>query len=183
MGFTLARLQYLDFDGVYCNPNNNGMNGAAPGECYYYTKGHYEIGIRLHLYTILPAAFLAVFQFVPAIRHKIILFHRINGYVIIILSLFGIVGRLKLYNVVRLCTSDILIDIVICRRTHDCQNCFWWRPRYTSRSWLPFHSNGRITCNFLLQHKTSSDRSTSSVDVESVVLRMSSSCSTTFTSP
>jgi len=32
-GFTLARMSYLSFYGVFCNPNSNGSTGAAPGEC------------------------------------------------------------------------------------------------------------------------------------------------------
>ena len=54
----------------------------------------YKIGIMLHLYTILPAGFLVCFQFVPAIRHKIILFHRINGYLVILLSTVASAGAI-----------------------------------------------------------------------------------------
>jgi len=84
MGFTLARLQYLSFD-AFCK-------GAAPGECFYYRKGHEKAGIIIHLAGILPASFLACFQFVPVIRHKAILFHRLNGYIILLLSLVGTAG-------------------------------------------------------------------------------------------
>ncbi|KAK2027072.1 hypothetical protein LX32DRAFT_456204 [Colletotrichum zoysiae] len=84
MGFTLARLQYLSFD-AFCK-------GAAPGECFYYQKGYEKAGIIIHLAGILPAGFLACFQFVPVIRHKVILFHRLNGYVILLLSLVGTAG-------------------------------------------------------------------------------------------
>ncbi|KAK1086741.1 hypothetical protein LTR33_001425 [Friedmanniomyces endolithicus] len=48
----------------------------------------------LHIFTILPAAFLVVFQFTPAVRHAAILFHRINGYLIITLSLISSAGVL-----------------------------------------------------------------------------------------
>lgn len=44
----------------------------------------------------MPAAFLATLQFVPAIRHKIILFHRINGYIIILLVLVANAGALMI---------------------------------------------------------------------------------------
>jgi hypothetical protein len=93
MGFTLARLQFLNFNGIFCGPSAGGGNSAAPGECYYYTRDHYKIGMMLHLFSILPAAFLVCFQFVPAIRHKAILFHRINGYTILILTVVGIAGK------------------------------------------------------------------------------------------
>lgn len=59
MGFTLARFQYLNYNGIFCG---GGANGAAPGECYYYTRDHYKIGMMMHLICILPASFLAVFQ-------------------------------------------------------------------------------------------------------------------------
>ncbi|KAG8165363.1 hypothetical protein KVR01_005638 [Diaporthe batatas] len=96
MGFTLARLQYLDFYGVFCSAGDSGGNGAAPGECLYYLRGHEKVGIIPHLATILPASFLVVFQFVPAIRHKATLFHRLNGYLVIILSLLGTGGVLMI---------------------------------------------------------------------------------------
>ncbi|KAJ1713543.1 hypothetical protein NYO67_4257 [Aspergillus flavus] len=87
MGFTLARLEYLDFS-TFCK-------NSVPGECFYY-KGTGYIGLYLHLGCILPAAFLAFFQFVPAIRYKVILFHRINGYTIILLVLLSNVGALMI---------------------------------------------------------------------------------------
>ena len=43
-GFTLARLEYLSFYGVFCNPNEPPGTGAAPGECYYWLKDPYRIG-------------------------------------------------------------------------------------------------------------------------------------------
>ncbi|EFY89500.1 hypothetical protein MAC_04519 [Metarhizium acridum CQMa 102] len=46
----------------------------------------------MHLAGILPAALLAVFQFVPAIRHKAIVVHRIGGYLVLLLSLVGVAG-------------------------------------------------------------------------------------------
>lgn len=87
MGFTLARLQTLDYYGVFC-----GEPGI--GECYFYTRGVAEMGLRIHLATVLPSGLLVVFQFVPAIRHKFIVIHRVNGYVILALSLVSTVGAL-----------------------------------------------------------------------------------------
>ncbi|KAK6442732.1 hypothetical protein LTR95_001015 [Oleoguttula sp. CCFEE 5521] len=94
MGFTLARLQYLSFYGIFCNPRIHGASGASPGECYFYLQNPFKIGMMLHLFCILPAGFLVCFQFVPAIRHKVILFHRINGYLVILLSLIANAGVL-----------------------------------------------------------------------------------------
>ena len=67
-----------------------------PGECYYYQYGHEKIGLYLHLCGILPAGLLAVWQFLPIIRHKLILVHRINGYLVILLALIGNTGAVMI---------------------------------------------------------------------------------------
>jgi len=86
MGFTLSQLPKLNFAGR-----------CASLDCIYYTPGSVDkIGIQLHLASILPAAFLACFQFVPVIRHKVILLHRLNGYIILLLSLLSTTGALML---------------------------------------------------------------------------------------
>ncbi|KAK1772020.1 hypothetical protein QBC33DRAFT_525459 [Phialemonium atrogriseum] len=93
MGFSLARLPYLDFDGVFCGGNPH----AAPGECFYFRKyARDRVGIVMHFAAILPAGILVCFQFVPAIRHKFILVHSMNGYVVILLSVVGTVGGLMI---------------------------------------------------------------------------------------
>ena len=89
MGFCLARLEYLSINGIF-------KKGAAPGEWYYYSRSFYKAGITLHLATIIPAGMLAVFQFVPAIRHKVLILHRINGYLAILLLICGNVGALMI---------------------------------------------------------------------------------------
>ena len=48
----------------------------------------------MHLAGILPATFLACFQFVPVIRHKVLIFHRMNGYIIVLLVLVSSAGVL-----------------------------------------------------------------------------------------
>ncbi|KZP25043.1 hypothetical protein FIBSPDRAFT_783940 [Athelia psychrophila] len=90
LGFVLARLQYIDIDGVFCNSTS----GAAPGECYWYDMKLYHIGIILHLGCILPAALLAVFQFTPIIRHTFTLYHRMAGYLIVTLVLVSNAGAI-----------------------------------------------------------------------------------------
>lgn len=91
-GFVLARLQFLAFNNVFCLAGS--IKGAAPGECYWYRQKFYHTGIMLHLAAVLPAGFLAVFQFVPVIRHKFLIYHRIAGYLIILLVLIGNAGAL-----------------------------------------------------------------------------------------
>jgi uncharacterized membrane protein len=93
LGFTLARLQFLALDTTCIS----GKGSEKPLDCYYYTEGSIDrIGIILHLATILPAALLTCLQFVPIIRRTFVLFHRINGYLIITLSLVSIAGVLML---------------------------------------------------------------------------------------
>ncbi|CAE6439985.1 unnamed protein product [Rhizoctonia solani] len=65
------------------------LAGIAPGEAYWFRRGIYKAGILIHLGSILPAGFLAVFQFVPIIRYKVILVHRISGYISIFLLFIG----------------------------------------------------------------------------------------------
>ncbi|WPH04710.1 Hypothetical protein R9X50_00760300 [Acrodontium crateriforme] len=88
-GFVLSRLQYLSIDGIF-------KAGSAPGEWYYYSKKFYHFGITLHLSTILPAGLLAMLQFTPFIRYKALIFHRINGYIVVLLLLLGNVGALMI---------------------------------------------------------------------------------------
>ncbi len=92
-GFTLARLSYINIAGT---AKSSFANSAAPGEWYWYKTGIYRIGITLHLGAILPAGFLMVWQFVPVIRHKLLIFHRINGYVITLLVFVANAGALMI---------------------------------------------------------------------------------------
>jgi uncharacterized membrane protein len=93
LGFALARLEYLDFYGKFCSPGSgNGTGHAGPGECFYYSQDLYKIGIILHLGTILPAALLVCVQFIPIVRRRTLIVHRVNGYVVITLSIISIAG-------------------------------------------------------------------------------------------
>ncbi|KAE8154595.1 hypothetical protein BDV25DRAFT_147542 [Aspergillus avenaceus] len=87
LGFTLARLQFLNFS-IFCQE-------ASPGECFYYKDLGY-VGLYLHLGCILPGALLAFLQFIPAIRYKAIIIHRINGYIIILLVIASNIGALMI---------------------------------------------------------------------------------------
>ena len=88
-GFILARLQFLNVDGVF-------QYQSAPGEWFWYSNRFYHIGIVLHLACIIPAGGLCLIQFVPVIRYKALIVHRINGYLVILLLLLGNVGALMI---------------------------------------------------------------------------------------
>lgn len=93
LGFVLARLSYLNIGG---SASSTYASGSAPGEWYWNSTGFHRVGITIHLAAILPAGFLLVWQFLPIIRHKLLIFHRINGYVIVILVLLSNVGALMI---------------------------------------------------------------------------------------
>ena len=76
--FCLARTPYLAVDTFF-------RKNAAPGEWFYFRQPFYRAGIILHLATVIPAGLLAAVQFTPVVRHKVLILHRINGYVIILL--------------------------------------------------------------------------------------------------
>ncbi|KAL1615749.1 hypothetical protein SLS56_011704 [Neofusicoccum ribis] len=92
LGFTLAKFQYLNYDKIYCNRERTGLSTASPGECYWYDRGFYRIGMLMHLGGTLPAGFLTVFQFIPVIRYTSMVFHRINGYLVLVLFLVSNAG-------------------------------------------------------------------------------------------
>ncbi|KAI5922918.1 hypothetical protein F4810DRAFT_670774 [Camillea tinctor] len=96
-GFILARLEYLDVWGKFCVDNPTITSGAIPGECFYYqAPGRNRIGIFLHLACMLPGGLLMLVQFIPVVRHKLITLHRINGYLVILLSVLGTAGAIMI---------------------------------------------------------------------------------------
>lgn len=84
LGFSLSRLPDLNYDKHF--KENFAL---VPGYWYYFSSGSYRIGMIIHLGTILPAGILMVLQFTPVLRHKFILFHRINGYLVFLLCLLS----------------------------------------------------------------------------------------------
>lgn len=89
LGFSLARTPYLNVNGTF-------LSEAAPGEAFYYRQRLYNIGIHIHLVCIIPAGLLAVVQFIPVVRHKLLLLHRINGYIVVLLLLTANAGALMI---------------------------------------------------------------------------------------
>lgn len=79
------------------------LKQAMPSEVFYFRLPRYSIGLQIHLGgksptqksfiwvfshnrpAILPGGILATLQFVPIIRHKVILFHRFNGWLVTLL--------------------------------------------------------------------------------------------------
>ncbi|KAL8868833.1 MAG: hypothetical protein Q9174_004724 [Haloplaca sp. 1 TL-2023] len=88
-GFILPRLQYFSIGGKF-------KENTMPGEWYHLRDGHERIGITLHLLTVIPLGFLLVFQFIPWVRYHALLFHRVNGYIILLLLLVSNVGALMI---------------------------------------------------------------------------------------
>lgn len=98
MLFTYAFRGHIDYDSAYCPPDESTLvPRAAPGECWSYrTSWIYELGIRMHLATVIPAGFLACFQFIPLIRRKALAVHQLNGYLVLVLSLVGTAGGIMI---------------------------------------------------------------------------------------
>lgn len=88
-GFCLAQVQILDVWGYWASES------AAPGEAWaYLSHGKlYEICVTMHIIIVIPAGWLVTLQFIPIIRYKALIFHRINGYVVMLLVLiFSVTG-------------------------------------------------------------------------------------------
>ncbi|KAG9125722.1 hypothetical protein FRC07_006463 [Ceratobasidium sp. 392] len=82
VGFVLARFMYLHVPTL--------TNGLAPGEGYYMLTSLYKPALLVHLGTVLPAGIFAVLQFIPQIRYKALIVHRILGYVALLLLTIGV---------------------------------------------------------------------------------------------
>ncbi|KAF8761191.1 hypothetical protein RHS01_00290 [Rhizoctonia solani] len=87
-GFALARYMYL-------NPSIM-LNNIAPGEGYWFHRGVYRVGIILHVAVTLTAGIIAVTQFIPIIRYKSIIVHRILGYIALFLLVIGVASALAI---------------------------------------------------------------------------------------
>lgn len=112
--FSLLSIKTLDY-AFFCDPENMGtVSGAISGECFVFDKTDYHrLGIQLHLRAIVPASILAFFQFVPLIRARFMVLHRINGYVITLLSIAATVGALMIGNVSVGGTAETAVGTVV----------------------------------------------------------------------
>lgn len=84
-GFSLSRLHYFNIEGIFAKNMN-------PGYWYVFHKGSYRVGIVMHIVTCLPGGLLMVLQFIPSIRYKYTMLHRINGYIVMLLMFFSNLG-------------------------------------------------------------------------------------------
>lgn len=90
-GFCLSQVRIFDVWGYWIN------TASAPGEAWaYQTNGLlYKVCLTIHIVTVLPAGLLATMQFIPIIRYKAVILHRINGYVVMLLMLlFSVTGAI-----------------------------------------------------------------------------------------
>ncbi|QRW01698.1 hypothetical protein RhiLY_00695 [Ceratobasidium sp. AG-Ba] len=75
-GFCLARVLMM-------NPSNVETD-TVPGEWYWYRQPLFKECIFIHIYLNIIAGLFAVFQFIPMIRRRKIIIHRINGYFVLL---------------------------------------------------------------------------------------------------
>jgi hypothetical protein len=119
---------------------DNFSKAAIPGEWYWLSQDFYQTGLLIHLATILPCSILVVLQFIPAFRDKLIVLHRINGYIIILLFLISNVGILMIAPrtfggdlhvqfaialLIVMITASILIAIIYIRRKQIEEHRAW----------------------------------------------------------
>ncbi|QRV80979.1 membrane protein [Ceratobasidium sp. AG-Ba] len=105
-GFALARFMCLHVPTL--------ETSRGPGEGYYILQGIYKPAILIHIGTVLPAGIFAILQFVPQIRYKAIIVHRVLGYVTLFLLLIGaitgfILGRRALGGEIAIQTGVIFL--------------------------------------------------------------------------
>lgn len=86
LGFCASRAMYLDYDGTYKDGKQ------VTGDWESQSHGRWRVGMLMHLAAVIPIGFLLPFQFLPVIRYKFMLWHRLAGYVLMLLLLVGNVG-------------------------------------------------------------------------------------------
>lgn len=105
LGFSASRAMYFDYDNTYKNAKVGPVTailflvrtntGQLPiGDWEYQSHGRGRFGMLMHLVAVVPIGFLLPWQFLPVIRHKFIWFHRINGYLLLILLLLCDTGAI-----------------------------------------------------------------------------------------
>ncbi|GAB1519834.1 hypothetical protein RhiTH_002905 [Rhizoctonia solani] len=74
LGFCISRLMML--------APSNVIHKTVPGEWYWYRQALYKPNIFMHIYMSILGGTLATLQFIPIIRRKMMIVHRINGWVV-----------------------------------------------------------------------------------------------------
>ncbi|KAB5595324.1 hypothetical protein CTheo_1196 [Ceratobasidium theobromae] len=74
LGFCLSRLMML--------APTNVVHKTVAGEWYWYRQALYKPNIFMHIYMSILGGLLASLQFIPIIRRKKMILHRINGYIV-----------------------------------------------------------------------------------------------------
>ncbi|KAK0211909.1 hypothetical protein IW262DRAFT_1280250 [Armillaria fumosa] len=58
---------------------------APPGQWFWYGQKMMKVNYAIHIYTSVFGGIFALFQFLPAIRRRAVIVHRLNGYFVLIL--------------------------------------------------------------------------------------------------
>ncbi|VUC22223.1 unnamed protein product [Clonostachys rosea] len=88
LGFCASRVMYFDYDNQFKKANQ------LTGNWFYMSHGFIRIGTIMHLAAVIPTGFLVPLQFLPIVRYKAMLAHRIMGYLLIVLLVVGNVGAI-----------------------------------------------------------------------------------------
>ena len=161
--FSLSRLPWLDIYGKLCPPVPKfNLTTAMPSLCYsVHNFVRYKVGIIIHLSTCLPAAIIAVFQFVPIIRYRFILYHRLAGYTAVLLMTTSLVGACMIADAAMggICllhseSSDFHRLFFLVYRRHT-------NPVWNRRC---FHRRNHLLWLSYLQYQALADRSASGLD-------------------
>lgn len=92
LGFCLSRAMFLNYD------INFREQSWMSGDWEHYRAGFYRIGMLMHLVSVIPIGLLLPWQFLPIVRYKAMIFHRLSGYLLLILLLCGNAGALMIAN-------------------------------------------------------------------------------------
>lgn len=88
--FCAGHARLLDHEGVYKDRN------YITGDWEVMRHGMGKISFVTHLAAVIPIGILLPFQFLPVVRHKYMLWHRVAGHILTVLLLIGNVGAVML---------------------------------------------------------------------------------------
>lgn len=80
--FRLAEVQKFSVWAFWANDNTPGEAWAYESHCSLY-----KVCLTMHIIVVIPAGLLATLQFIPNIRYKLFIFHRLNGCIVMLLML------------------------------------------------------------------------------------------------